>query len=206
MMRRCDEHGWHVQTAANPNNWVCPRCYRGDGTRFDETVRIYYPRGEHGYRQLAVGRNVRVDAYAVLSVGPEGVTLGDHVHLAVGVCVFGGGGKVALGDCCYASPRSVIMTSTDGMGEDVLVGPTVPEEHRSVRSGAVTFLDGAGIGTGALVLPGVTLGIGACVGALSIAKRHVAAGHVVVGPDQRTVRVKDVAEIERRLKSVRGER
>ncbi len=166
-----------------------------------ESVLVFGDRGK-----LRVGRHSRIDAGCVISVGPEGVEIGDYVHLAVGVCLFGGSGKVTIGSCCFCSPRSVVYTATDDMGADCLVGPTIPERFRAVRTGDVTFRDCSGIGTGAIVFPGVTLGLGAVVGALSIATRDVVAGHVVVGPNQRVVRTRSIGEINRRrLALLRGE-
>ena len=57
------------------------------------------------------------------------------------------------------------------------------------------------VGNGSVLLPGVTLGEGAAVGALSIVKRDVPPFAIVAGPDGRQIgeRRRDLLELERRV-------
>ena len=58
-----------------------------------------------------------------------------------------------------------------------------------VGSGPVTLEADAWIGAGAIILPGVTVGRGAVVGALSVVAANVEPLHVVAGQPAKTIRV-----------------
>lgn len=157
----------------------------------DHTVRIF------GRKDLLViGAHSRIDAGCVLSVGPQGLLIGRYVHLAVGVCVFGQSGRVAFEDCSAAATRSSLLTATDGYAEDCLIGPTIPATFRKVQTGDITLCQGAALGVGTVLFPGVVIGIGATTGAYTLVRKPVEAGCLVVGPAQRVVRMRDWHKIQ----------
>jgi galactoside O-acetyltransferase len=126
----------------------------------DETVRIY------GRRDLlTIGAGSRIDAYAVITVGDGGVTIGENVHVGCGAYLFGGGGNITIGEGCSLSPRSTIYTSCDDFRKRRLIGPCNPREERNVIEGDVTMEDGSALGHGAVMFPGSVLHKGSAVGA-----------------------------------------
>ena len=151
--------------------------------------------------RLEIGAYSRIDAFCLISVGSAGICLGRHIHLSAGVKLFGGGGRIYLADGAFASSGATLYTVTDDMTADVLIGPQVQDRYRKLIRGDIVFGRAAGAATGAVILPGVTLGDAAVVGALSIAKRDVPAGHVVVGPNQRIGRVRNAEKILALLES-----
>jgi galactoside O-acetyltransferase len=115
---------------------------------------------------IELGDHVRVDAFAVLS-GGAGLRIGRNVHLAVGACVFGGGG-VIIDDFSGISARAIIYSTNDDYSGAWLTGPTLPAEFTNVASAPVRVGRHVVVGAGSIVLPGVTVGDGAAVGALSL--------------------------------------
>jgi len=168
------------------------------GNVFDPSCRIY---GD--LHRLRIGKHCRIDAFCIISIGEEGIEIGDYVHIAAGVYLYGGGGKITIGDFTFLSPRATLLTSTDDMSGGALVGPTIPGEYRNVRKGPITLEDYAGVATGGVVLPGVTLHTGAVLGALSLAKKDVPPWQVVAGPNQRVVGTRDRQEIESKARRLR---
>ena len=81
-----------------------------------------------------------------------------------------GGGRLVIEDFAGVSSGSRIYTGTDDFLGESLTGPTIPEapaarcELRHVGKYAV-------VGANCVVLPGVTLGEGCTVGALSLVNR-----------------------------------
>lgn len=144
---------------------------------------------------LEVGARSRIDAFCVLSVGDEGVRIDRRVHLSVGVCLYGQGGRIHLQDGSFLSARATVYTATDDMSADVLVGSRMDDRFRKVIKGPVIVGCAAGAGVGAVIFPGVTLEDASVLGALSIAWRDVPRGYVVVGPDQRRVRYRNATHI-----------
>ena len=161
------------------------------GSSIDERAVVY------GSRDLfEIGDGCRIDAFCIISVGPKGIRIGRNTHISAGVYMYGGGGRIEIGDYCFISPRATLYTATDEMKGDALVGSCCPEDTRRIITGDVKIEDGAGVGTGGIVFPGVTIRTGGIVGAMSIAKEDVLPGEVVVGSNQRTVRRHDVNRIK----------
>lgn len=141
------------------------RC--GENVLVDRTVRFY------GASRISIGSNVRIDAYAVISAGAEGIGIGNHVH--IGVFVFlTGAARIELRDFSGLSGRVSLYSSNDDYHGDGLTGPTVPDELRRVTNAPIVVGRHVVIGAGSVVLPGVTLEEGSCVGALSLIRKDVA--------------------------------
>jgi len=166
----------------------------GDDVKIDRSVRIY------GAARLEIGDHVRVDAYSVLSCGAEGIAIGSHVHL--GVYVFlSGGARIEVQDFAGLSGRVSIYSSNDDYSGAALTGPTVPDDLRNVTEAPVVVGRHAIVGAGSVVLPGVTIGVGAAVGSLSLVREDVEEFATVVGAPARRVgaRRRDLLELGERL-------
>ena len=168
----------------------------GENVQIDEAARFY------GVDRISLGSNVRIDAFAVLSAGPEGIVIGDFVHLAVGALI-SGAGRVELRDFVNISSRVAIYSSNDDYHGHALTNPTVPDRFRKVYSAPVVIGKHAIVGSGSVILPGVAIGEGAAVGALSIVKRDVAPFTIVVGPSGRVIgnRRRDLLALEAELRA-----
>jgi galactoside O-acetyltransferase len=79
--------------------------------------------------------------------------------------------------------------------------PTVPLEYRKVRSGDVVLKKHALVGSGSVIMPSVTLGIGASVGALSFVNRDVPEFAIVAGTPARIIgqRNRRILDLERKF-------
>ncbi len=144
---------------------------------------------------IAVGSHVRIDAFCILSAGPDGITIGDHVHLSAGVHIYGSGGHVELADFVCVSGKSSIYTVNDDYTEGGLAGPMVPTALRQVQQGDVRLQPHALVGCQTVILPGVELGRGCAVGALSLVKQSVPAGHVVGGCPARFLKLRNLQRL-----------
>jgi galactoside O-acetyltransferase len=147
----------------------------GDNVNVHRSVQMFSPHLIH------VGSNVRIDCFSILSAGQDGIHIGDHVHLAAGVYLFGSGGRIVLESFCNVSSRVVVYTASDDYTEGYLTNPTVPMKFRKVRQGDVILRRHAIVGTGSVLLPGVTLGLAASVGALTLVHKPVGDFAVVAG-------------------------
>lgn len=135
--------------------------------------------------------------YAVTSdvtVG-EGTTIYDHVNLYG--CSVGDGTKVdafvyveedvTIGDDCTIRPFTFIPTGVT-IGDRVFIAPNVTftNDRRPSATGEweleeTVVEDGAGIGAGAVICPGVTIGEGSLVGAGAVVTDDVPPETTVVG-------------------------
>jgi galactoside O-acetyltransferase len=167
----------------------------GDNVNIHPTVLIF------GAEHVTVGSNVRIDAHCIITAGPGKVEIGDHVHLGAAVHIFGSAG-VRISDFCGLSSRVSIFSTSDDYSEGHLTNPTVPEDLRKVTAAPVALERHAIIGCGSVLMPGITVGEGAAVGALSMVNRSVPAYSIVSGNPMRRIGERDgerLAEMEKRI-------
>jgi len=90
-------------------------------------------------------------------------------------------GLVTIGDRVAISPRVSLVVSS--RPNDSRIAPYAPVKHSPI-----TIHEDAWVGTGAVVLPGVTIGAGAIVGANSVVTRDVPPHTIVWGVPARVRR------------------
>ena len=152
---------------------------------------------------LSIGDNVRIDPDVVILATGQ-VRIGSYVHIGA-QAYFAGGAGIELGDFCGVSQGAKLYSTNDDYSGRFLTGPTVPSEFVNVARAKVVVGRHVVIGAGAIVLPGVTLGEGSAVGALSLVRRDVEAWTIYAGAPARKVaeRSKDLLLHEKVLKAQR---
>ena len=115
----------------------------------------------HGFTRLRMGKRVFVGDGALLDTR----------------------GGILLGDDVTISSRVILITHTN-------VGfPGHPlQKHYPPKEGKITIGEGAYLGTAAIVLPGITIGKMAVVGAGAVVTKDVAAKTVEVGVPARSIK------------------
>ncbi len=168
----------------------------GDDVRIDRSIRIF------GAEHIRIGNRVRIDCFALLSAGAGEIIIGDNVHIAAGCYLFGSGGAIKLEDFVGLSARVAIYTASDDYTEGFLTNPTVSDEFRRLTTGPVHLERHAIVGSGSVLLPGVTLGFGSSVGALTVVRASIGECEIVSGnPARKLPRLRDgvrLREIETR--------
>lgn len=153
--------------------------------------------------QLArLGRGVVIEA-GVLIFHPENVEIGDDVYVGHQTILKGYYvGRMRIGSGTWIG-QQCFFHSAGGLeiGRDVGVGPGVriltsshrldqvdrPILHSDIESAPVTVEDGADLGVGAILLPGVRVGRGAQVGAGSVVTADVPALGIAAGVPARII-------------------
>lgn len=173
----------------------------GVNVRISRKVSIYNP------GNISVGSNVRIDDFCVLSAGEGGIEIGDYVHVAV-YCSLIGSGRIQLANFSGLSSRVAIYSSNEDYSGAFLTNPTVPQEFKRVTSSPVTIGRHAIIGAGSVVLPGVELGEGVSVGALSLVNKDCTPFGVYFGAPARRIaeRRRDLLVLEQTLGQAMTER
>lgn len=166
----------------------------GNNVLISDKVSIYNP------SKIKIGNNVRIDDYCVLSAGAGGIEIGDYVHVAVFVSLIGAG-KITLSDFCGLSSRVAVYSSNDDYSGEHMTNPMVPSRYTCVEHGDVMIGRHAIIGAGSVLLPGVTLGNGVAVGALSLISKDCEEFGIYVGRKRIGDRKKNLLELEKQLKN-----
>lgn len=154
----------------------------------------------HGIDRICIGNNVRIDDFCVLSAGVGGIEIGNYVHIAVFTSLIGAG-KIQLSDFCNLSSRVAIYSSNDDYSGASMTNPTVPREFTGVTDADVFLGKHVIVGSGSVILPGITLEEGVAVGALSLVHRRCQAFGIYAGNPARRIkdRKRDLLEVERRF-------
>lgn len=121
--------------------------------------------------------------YPVSIHAPEHVSFGNEGHIAEFVHIWGCGG-VTIGDRVMIGSHAAISSVTHDHSDDRM--------FTSVNLGAVVIEDDVWIGTHAVVLPGVTIGKGAVVGAGAVVTRSVAPYTIVTGVPGRPLKTRSL--------------
>jgi len=166
----------------------------GDNVQISDRASFY------GTSRIALGDNVRIDDFCVLSAGVGGISIGKHVHIAVYSSLIGAG-KITLSDFCNVSSHVSIYSSNDDYSGATMTNPTVPSEYTGVTHADVYLGKHVIVGSGSVILPGVTLEEGVAVGALSLVTKRCEAFGIYAGNPARRIkeRRRDLLELEQRF-------
>jgi acetyltransferase-like isoleucine patch superfamily enzyme len=113
--------------------------------------------------KIEIGNNVRIDDFCILS---GHIVLGNYIHIAAYSGLFADEIIVIQNYANISSRVSIYAVSDDFLGHG-MTNPTVPAKYRNVHTAPVVLEEHAIIGAGSVILPGVTIGAGAAIGALS---------------------------------------
>lgn len=168
----------------------------GKDVKISRFSRIYSP------ELMTIGDHVRVDDFSILS---GNIHLGNHVHIAAYVGLFGSAG-IRCEDFSGISSGSLVYSATDDYSGASLTNPTVPEEYKRMITGQVVLERHSLVGAGSILLPGVTLGEGCAVGAASLVNRSLEGWKIYVGVPCKYLkdRKRDIERLERELMSAEG--
>ncbi len=145
--------------------------------------------------RIWVGDHVIVDDFVLVLPGPSSI-IGSYVHIA-SFCSITGGGDFFMEDFSALSAGCRLVTGSDDFTGPSLTNPSVPAEFKNVTRSFVRLGRHALLGTNVVVLPGVTIGEGATVGANSLVTRDLEPWTVNVGTPARPVRARPRDQILR---------
>lgn len=124
----------------------------------------------YGAENISLGNHVRIDDFCILSGQIE---IHDYVHISAYVSMFAGSSRIEIGSYCAISSRNAIYAESDDYSGESMVNPLVPGKYRHVQSADVNIGRHVIVGTGSTILPGVTVGEGASVGAMSLISKDI---------------------------------
>lgn len=160
----------------------------GEKVFISDKVSFYNP------SKISIGSYVRIDDFCLISAGEEGIEIGNFVHISCYATLMGRS-KITIHDWVAISIKATILSSTSDFS-----GEFIPELREfddlnelnngmvNVISNPVVFETNTGIGAHSLVLPGVTIGKGSAIGALSVVYEDVNPWGIYLGNPVRFVK------------------
>lgn len=136
-----------------------------------------------------IGSHVAIDNGVTFSTQVE---IGDYVHIAPFVCTIGGkSNKVVFKDFSFAAAGTKIVVGSEDYTGEGLVGPTIPLKYRKLILQDIVFERFSGCGVNCAIMPGVTFGEGAILGANSLATKNLEPWTIYVGSPAKPVKIRN---------------
>jgi len=149
----------------------------GENVIFEPGCLVFHP------ERIEIGDRVYVGHYAILKGYHKGLLrIGNGTWIGQGAFLHAAG-DLLLGERVGVGPGVKIITSFHEEGKG-----TQPVMDGVLCFKSVVVEDGADIGVGAIVLPGVRVGKGSLIGAGSVVTRDVEPGWIVAGNPARPLR------------------
>ena len=166
-----------------------------------EDVIIYAKAQVIAPENVSIGDSVIIDDFVFLAC--KDVRLGSFIHIASHTAL-AGGGELLMDDFSGLSGGVRVYTGNEDYLGGCLTNPAVPAPYRVPIRSFVHIHRHAIVGANAVILPGVTIGEGAVVGALSLVTRDVAPWTINVGSPAKPVKERPrqrILELEAELRS-----
>lgn len=165
----------------------------GKNVLISRKASIYSP------EDIVIGNDVRIDDFCILSGKIE---LGNNIHISAYAALFAGDAGIYCEDYVCISGRTMVYAISDDYSGEYMTNPTIPDKYKKVQSERVLFKKHSLVGAGCIVLPGVVLGEGSSVGAMSLINKDIEAWSMNVGIPTRKIkeRSKRILELEKQYK------
>lgn len=138
----------------------------GENVLISDKASIYNP------KNISLGSNIRIDDFCILSAGEKGIELGDYIHIACYVSLIGSE-LIKLHDFVGISSKTAVYSSSDDYSGNFLTGPTIDNMFKNLDNRPVIFHAHSLVGAGVIILPGVEIGEGTAVGAMSLVSKSL---------------------------------
>jgi acetyltransferase-like isoleucine patch superfamily enzyme len=166
----------------------------GSNVIIGKTVRIRSP------ALVSIGDNCIIDDFTYISAALE---MESYTHICAGAKFIGGrDAKVIMREFSTTAPNVVLSAGSDDYVAGIATPMVATEYKGNVEIGTIELGRHSIVGAGSVVLPNVTFGEGASVGALSLVNRDLDAWTLYAGIPARKIKMRDEAtirELERKL-------
>ncbi len=148
----------------------------GRGLQLEGPIRLTSP------QRIRVGAHVRLGKDVVLGAWPEGrLSIGEHTYIGRWSIVLAHQ-SVTIGDDCLIAPGCHITDVNHGMAAGERM------RNQALVSRPVCIGNDVWMGAGCSVLPGVTIGDGAVIGARAVVTRDLPPNAIAVGTPAKIIR------------------
>lgn len=164
--------------------------YLGDNVKISDKASIY------NTDQIEIGDNSRIDDFCIIS---GKVSIGTYCHITP-MCLIAGGEKgVFISDFCTLAYGVKVFSQSDDYSGETMVNSLISKKYKNEQKKLVILERQVIIGAGSIVFPGVTLGEGCSVGAMTLVNKSTEPWGVYVGNPARRVkeRKQDLLELEK---------
>ena len=163
--------------------------YCGEGVKLYPLCKMIHP------STAELDDHCQIMDYAFIDSG-ESLKLGKY-STVTWHCVIEGGAKTIIGDRVFLGPGAKLLNSTYELDGYYAI-EHILDDCRATRYGDIIIHDDAYIGANSTVLPGVTIGEGAVVGANSLVDRKLKPWGIYFGTPVKLIGMREQPTEERR--------
>lgn len=149
---------------------------------------------------ISIGNNVRIDDFVILS---GEITLENNIHIASYSALFGGKGDsgIVMKNYSGLSSRVTIYSLSDDYSGEFMTSPVIPSKYTNVQKGRVIIQQYVIVGATSVILPGLEIGEGTAVGAMSMVINSLPEWKICRGIPARALmnRSKKLKELEKQF-------
>jgi len=159
-------------------------------------VRISDRAAIHNPELIEIGDYSRIDDFCVIS---GKVSIGRNVHIAVFCNLAGGSEGITLDNFSGLAYAVQVFSQSDDYSGNSLTNPTVPDVYKAERKESVHIGRHCIVGTNSVIFPGVVLGEGCSIGAMSLVTKSTDEWSVYSGIPAKKVktRSRDLLQLEK---------
>ena len=139
--------------------------YNVEGVKTFEFTKII------GLENIEFGKNIIIDDFTLIYASGK-IKIGNYVHIACFASITGGA-ELILEDFVAISQGCRILTGTDDFIDGGFGNSTIDEKYRNTKREPIKICKFCIIGANSVILPGVTVGEGATVGANSVVTKNI---------------------------------
>lgn len=137
---------------------------------------------------IAIGNNVRIDDFCVLS---GNVKIGNYIHISAYTGIWAGKRGVILEDFVTISGRCNVYGKTDDYSGEYMTNPMVPEKYLNVMDDKIIFRKHSIVGSACTILPGIEIAEGTAIGCMSLIKSNTIPWKVYTGIPAKILKDRD---------------
>lgn len=163
--------------------------YCGEGVRIYPLCKLIRPEHAELDDHCQLFDNVFIDAGQSLKVGKYSTITWQ--------CIIEGGGSTYIGDRVFLGPGTKVLNSTYELNGYYSI-EHIPDECRKSFISEIIINDDAYIGANSVILPGVTIGEGAIVGACSLVNRNLKPWGIYFGNPVKLIGMREKPTEERK--------
>jgi dTDP-4-amino-4,6-dideoxy-D-glucose acyltransferase len=155
----------------------------GDDVFISDRVEIRRP------HLVKVGSHVAIDSGVYITTAAE---IGDYVHLSPYITVIGGAqSKLIIEDFVTVAAGSRIIRGSDKFLGEGFTSVTVPDKYRDdVLFSEIKLKKFSGIGTNAVIMPGVTIAEGSVIGACALVTKDTEPWTIYAGIPAKPIKIR----------------
>jgi len=165
-----------------------------------ENVRVAKNATIIGLNNISLGSNVRIDSNVIIAAYSGSLALGNYTFIGGG-CYLGCAGGVILSDFSTIAQGVSIFSGSDDYTGKHLTNSTVPQKYLGVKIAPVILGRHVIVGSGTVILPGVTIGNGSSVGAMSLVTKSIGEWGIYCGSPAKKLKArhKKILKLENEL-------